>query len=126
MGKILKEPGLLRVRDAVTGRFGKINSASVNICSQTFTLGNPDQEKIDFALYPNPNRGNFTIQLESDSLKRIEVFVHDIAGQKVYYNSFDKTHHFNQNIQSNKCFCRNVFVTVIDGDDRTVKKLIVY
>ena len=115
-----------KVRDAVTGRFGKINSASVNICNQTFTLGEPSQEKIDFALYPNPTRGNFTIQLESDSLQRIEVFVHDITGQKVYYNSFDKTHHFNQNIDLTNLSAGMYFVTTVNGDDRTVKKLIVY
>jgi len=116
----------LRVRDAVTGRFGKINSASVNICNQTFSLGQPSEVKVEFAIHPNPTRGNLTIQLESDSLQRIEVFVHDMAGQKVYYNSFDKAHHFNQNIDLTNLSAGMYFVTVIDGDDRTVKKLIVY
>jgi subtilisin-like proprotein convertase family protein len=116
----------LKVRDAVTGRFGKINSASVNICNQTFSLGEPSLEKVEFAIHPNPTRGNLTIQLESDSLQRIEVFVHDISGQKVYYNSFDKAHHFNQNIDLTNLSSGMYFVTVIDGDDRTVKKLIIY
>jgi hypothetical protein len=83
-------------------------------------------KSIDFAIHPNPNRGSLTIQLESDSLQRIEVFVHDMAGQKVYYNSFDKAHHFNQNIDLTNLSAGMYFVTVIDGDDRTVKKLIVY
>lgn len=116
----------LKVRDAVTGRFGKINSASVNICNQTFSLGEPSQEKVDFALYPNPTRGQLTIQLESDSLHQIEVYIHDISGQKVYYNSFDKTYHFNQNIDVANLSAGMYFVTTINGDDRTVKKLIVY
>jgi subtilisin-like proprotein convertase family protein len=116
----------LKVRDAVTGRFGKINSASVNICNQTFSLGEPSEVKVEFAIHPNPTRGNLTIQLESDSLQRIEVFIHDTAGQKVYYNSFDKAHHFNQNIDVTNLSAGMYFVTVIDGDDRTVKKLIVY
>jgi len=116
----------LKVRDAITGKFGKINAASVNICNQTFSLGEPSLEKVEFAIYPNPTRGNLTIQLESDSLQRIEVFVHDMSGKKVYYNSFDKAHHFNQNIDLTNLSSGMYFVTVIDGDDRTVKKVIVY
>lgn len=114
-----------RVRDNVTGNFGTINSASVNICTQTFTLGNPDLENVDFTLYPNPNKGNFTIRFESDSVNRVQVFVHDILGKKVYSNSFDQTLHFNQNIQLSNVSSGLYLVTILDGDRRTVKKIIV-
>lgn len=59
------------VRDAVSGMSGTINSASVNICTQSFTLGRDDFENIDFALYPNPNKGGFSIQFQSESAKRM-------------------------------------------------------
>lgn len=114
-----------RVRDNVSGNFGTINSASVNICNQTFTLGTPSLETLDFVLYPNPNKGNFTIQFESDSLNRVEIFVHDILGKKVYSDSFDNTSHFNQNIQLSDFSSGMYFVTVIDGDRRIVKKIII-
>lgn len=114
-----------RVRDAVAGNFGKINSASLNVCSQTFTLGEPNLEKIDFTLYPNPNKGNFTIQFESDSINRIQIFVYDILGKNVYSNSFDRTLNFNQNIQLSNVSSGFYFVTIIDGDRRIVRKIIV-
>lgn len=114
----------LRVRDAVVGRFGTINSASVNICTKTFTLGSEDFEIIDFALYPNPNKGNFTLQFQSES-NAVEVFVHDILGKKVYTNTFQSSGDFNQNIQLQNITAGMYLVTVIDGNRRTVKKIVI-
>ncbi len=116
----------LRIRDAVVGAFGTLNSASITICDQTFTLGVPDFENVDFAIYPNPNKGSFTVQFESNSNAAIKLFVHDILGQKVYEKTFDSTPHFNQNIQLQNVSAGVYLVTVIDGDQRTVKKMIVY
>jgi subtilisin-like proprotein convertase family protein len=116
----------LRVRDAASGSSGSINSASINICSQTFTLGTPDFENIAFALYPNPNKGNFTVQFSSDSTKTVKVFVNDILGKNVYTNSFKGETNFIQDIQLSDVSAGMYFVTVIVGDKRTVKKIIVY
>ncbi|WPO79896.1 reprolysin-like metallopeptidase [Flavobacterium sp. KACC 22761] len=116
----------LRVRDAVVGNFGTINSASINICGQTYTLATPDFENIDFALYPNPNKGNFTIQFESQAETGVKVFVHDVLGKTVYSKTFDLTSNFNQNIQLPSTTSAGLYlVTVIDGNRRTVKKIIV-
>lgn len=114
-----------RVRDAVTGKFGTINSASLNICNQTYTLGNPDVENVTFTLYPNPNKGNFTIQFKSDSTNRVQIYVHDVLGKQVYSKSFDSTDYFNQNIQLSDVFSGIYLITVVDGDKRTFKKIIV-
>ncbi|WP_264553064.1 reprolysin-like metallopeptidase [Flavobacterium sp. N2038] len=114
-----------RVRDAVVGSFGTINSASVNICGQTFTLDAVDFDKIDFNLYPNPNKGNFNIQFKSDSLSEIKIFVHDILGKIVYSNTYGATKQFSQNIQLPNVSSGMYLITVIDGDKRTVKKIVV-
>ena len=119
-------PWTLRVRDAVSGNFGSINSASINICSQTFTLGTPDFENVAFVLYPNPNKGNFTVQFSSDSTKTVKVFVNDILGKNVYTNSFKSETNFIQDIQLSDVAAGMYFVTVVVGDKRTVKKIMVY
>ncbi|EJL63826.1 zinc-dependent metalloprotease [Flavobacterium sp. CF136] len=116
---------IFKVRDAVSGNFGTINSASVNICSQTFTLDNSEFEGVDFAMSPNPNKGNFNVQFECDSTKTVEVFVHDISGRKVYDKTYDKSPYFNQNIQLSKTSLGLYFVTIINGDKRIVKKILV-
>ena len=115
----------LRVRDAVAGNFGTVNSASITICDQTFTLGTPDLENIDFILYPNPNKGNFTIQFVPKSKTQIKVFVHDILGKNVYEKTFESTPYFNENIQLQNVSAGIYLVTIVDGDQRTVKKIVV-
>ena len=116
---------IFQVRDAVSGRFGTINSASLNICSQTFTLDDSEFETIDFVLYPNPNKGSFNVEFECDSTKVVEVLVHDILGQKVYDETFDKTPYFIQNIQLQKASSGLYLVTIINGDRKIVKKILV-
>jgi subtilisin-like proprotein convertase family protein len=118
-------PWIFRVRDAVTGSFGTVNSASINICSQTFTLDDSEFESVDFALYPNPNKGNFNIQFECDPTKEVQVLVHDILGQKVHGQTFDKAPYFIQNIQLKKSVVGLYFVTIINGDKKIVKKILV-
>ena len=115
----------LRVRDNVVGNFGTINSTSINICGQTYTLGTKDFETVDFALYPSPNRGNFNIQFESQSGTGVKVFVHDILGKSIYSNTFEATTNFNQNIQLSNVSAGMYLVTVVDGNRRTVKKMVV-
>ncbi|MNG07850.1 hypothetical protein D3C84_911710 [compost metagenome] len=124
-GQNTEGPWTLRVRDAVAGNFGTLNSASINICDQSYTLEAPDFENIDFVLYPNPNKGSFTIQFESKSNDGVKIFVHDILGKKVYENIFESTSNFNQNIQLQNVSAGIYLVTVIDGDRRTVKKIVV-
>lgn len=116
---------IFSVRDAVSGSFGTINSASVNICSQTFTLDDSEFEEIDYALYGNPNQGNFIIQFDSDSTKVVEVAIHDLSGKKVYDKTFGKAAYFYQNIQMQNPIPGLYLVTVTNGDKRIVKKIIV-
>lgn len=118
-------PWIFKVRDAVSGSFGTINSASVNICTQTFTLDTSEFEKTDFALYPNPNQGNFTIEFDCDSTKVVDVTVHNILGKKVYNKTFDKTTYFYQNIQLQNTVAGLYLVTVTNGEKKIVKKIIV-
>ncbi|WET00825.1 reprolysin-like metallopeptidase [Flavobacterium sp. YJ01] len=113
------------VRDAVTGMLGTINSASINICNKTFTLDTGDFQNVDFALYPNPNKGNFTIQFQRDSVKDIKVYVHDILGKYVYDKTFTGSGYFIQDIQLPGIPSGVYFVTITDGEKRTVRKIIV-
>ncbi len=115
----------LRVRDNESGLFGTINSASINICNKTTTLGTADFENIPFVLYPNPNQGSFTISFESESAKGVQIVVHDILGKRVYDKTFESTGTFNQNIQLSNVASGIYLVTVIDGERRTVKKVVV-
>ncbi|AWK03423.1 propanediol utilization protein [Flavobacterium crocinum] len=113
------------VRDNVAGGLGTINSASVTICNKIYTLGTSEFDNIDFALFPNPNRGNFTIQFSRDSVKEVKVYVHDILGKYVYSKTFQGSGYFIQDIQLPNVPSGLYLVTVTDGDRRVIKKILV-
>lgn len=114
-----------RVLDDTVGALGTINSASVNICSKTYTLGNDDFENVDFVAYPNPNKGTFTVQFERDSVSEIKVYVNDINGKYVYDRTFQGSGYFIQDIQLPDVPSGLYFVTVTDGNRKEVKKILV-
>ncbi|PWB21881.1 reprolysin-like metallopeptidase [Flavobacterium sp. HTF] len=115
----------LMVRDVDAGKTGTINSASITIKSQKYTLGTDDFEAINFVLYPNPNKGSFTVEFTPQSSEGVKIYVHDILGKAVYSNSFASTDNFSQNIQLQNVSAGIYLVTVIDGDRKTVKKIVV-
>jgi subtilisin-like proprotein convertase family protein len=115
----------LMVRDVDGGKTGTINSASITIQSQKYTLGTDDFDDIKFVLYPNPNKGNFTVEFAPQSAEVVKIYVHDILGKTVYSNSFASTDSFSQNIQLLNVSAGIYLVTIIDGDRKTVKKIVV-
>ena len=114
---------VLRVRDAYKVDTGTLNSASITICTKTFTLSAPSFEINDFVMYPNPNKGNFNIQFTSKSANGVKVFVHDLLGRKIYENQFENKGIFSENIQLKNVQPGLYLLTVIDGDRKEVKKI---
>ncbi|MCP2028215.1 subtilisin-like proprotein convertase family protein [Flavobacterium sp. HSC-32F16] len=115
----------LRVRDAVVGSFGTINSAAINICNQTFTLGVDTPVTEEVISYPNPSKGTFAVEFKSQSKAGVQIYVHDILGKTVYFESFEHADNFRKEITLPIGSSSGVyFLTIIDGDKRTVKKII--
>ena len=114
-----------RIRDAYEGDVGTLNSASITICTQTFTLGASEFEINDFVLYPNPNKGNFNVQFTSTSSNGVKVLVHDLLGRKLFENKFENKTNFNENIQLKNAQPGIYFLTVIDGDRKDVRKIVI-
>lgn len=116
----------LMVRDIDAQQTGIINSASITVQTQKYTLGLDEVvPAIDFVLYPNPNQGSFTIQFLPESGSGISVFVNDILGRTVYSNSFTSSAIFNQNIQLPNAARGIYLVSVIEGNRKTVKKIVI-
>ncbi|MFV5697164.1 reprolysin-like metallopeptidase [Flavobacterium sp. ZT3R17] len=115
----------LRVRDAYKADLGTLNSASITICTQTFTLAAPDFQINDFVLYPNPNKGNFNIQFTSASSNGVKVLVHDLLGRKLFENKFESNSNFNENVQLKNIQPGLYLLTVIDGDRKEVRKIVI-
>lgn len=53
-----------------------------------------NERRIDMAidnsvtLYPNPNNGNFTIDLDNKEITNVSIEIYDVYGNKVYFNGF--------------------------------------
>ncbi len=104
---------------------GSIVSWSVETCTTTYTLSASEFEFTDFALFPNPNKGDFTVKFTSASSNDIKINVHDIRGRQVYEKSFSNTGAFNQNITLDRVQSGVYLVSILDGDKKTVKRIVV-
>ncbi len=107
---------------AVGNVFLAVNAKNFTItpalANETFGLNN-------FSLYPNPNKGNFSVQFDSTSTNDIEITVHDIRGRNIFERSYPNTGMFSQNLQLDNAQSGIYLVTVKDGDRKIVRKIII-
>lgn len=108
--------------EAVDNLFYSVNSTRFTI---TTSLSSTSFDFDNFSLFPNPNKGNFTLSFTSDNFNDILIDVHDISGRKVYNNKFYNTGTFNQNIDLNKVQSGIYLVSISNGDKKSIKRIIV-
>ncbi|WP_306350501.1 reprolysin-like metallopeptidase [Flavobacterium sp. '19STA2R22 D10 B1'] len=115
----------LAIADLAVPNNGTLNSYSYTVCSKTAVLGTESFKLQNFVIYPNPNKGNFTVQFDSASNNEIKVNVHDIQGRQVFAKSYQNTGVFNQNLELKNIQSGVYLVTVQDGARKEVKKIVV-
>lgn len=117
----------LRIRDEFVGDVGTLNSASVTICTKTYTSMAPVAVDLSNVLvYPNPTKGDFCVLFSSKYTSGVTILVHDILGRKVYEKEFPSVSLFNETIQLNMIQAGIYLLTIVDGYNTTVKKLVIY
>lgn len=114
----------ISIRDHWDADLGTLNDWSLYICGEA-GLSVDEFSVEDFALYPNPNNGEFTVKLKSRSNADINISVFDIQGRSVFNNSFNNTTDFSQVINLNNVQSGMYLVEVTDGDKQTIKKILV-
>ena len=125
-GQTMNGTWQLKVLDPYNVDGGAINSWSLNLCNlQQATMGIADNTLANFALYPNPNKGNFTVQFNSTSNKEVSILVHDMRGRTILNNKYSNTGLFSQNVQLDQVQAGIYLVTVQDGDKKVVKRIII-
>jgi len=117
----------LKFRDISDGGAGTLNSASITICTKTYTaLATNNLNLSNFVLYPNPSKGQFNIQFSSQSENDVKIFVHDLLGRKVFENKYNKTSSvFNEDILLKNVTSGVYLLTVVDGDRKEEKKIMI-
>lgn len=116
----------LRVLDSAQGDGGAITSWSLNICNVSeVPLSVNDNTFQNFALYPNPNKGNFTISFNSDNSEKISVGVFDIRGRSVFNKEYQNNGLFNENMQLGDLQSGVYLVKVQNGSKQLTKKIVI-
>jgi subtilisin-like proprotein convertase family protein len=116
----------LRFRDVGVGDTGMINSASIQICSSEYTaLDVPVYDINNFLLYPNPNKGSFSVMFTSNDKADVQVFVTNIAGLRIFEQTIKNTGNINAVIQVPNLSSGTYIVTLVDGDHKGSSKMIV-
>ena len=115
---------LFRFADLSANNSGTINKVAVEACKRVATTLSVDNlVKNEFALYPNPNNGEFNIRLVNNT-EKVSIDVINLAGQSVYQNKFNVS---SNQIQVNvNHLPKGVYVVKIDdGKDTQTKKIII-
>jgi len=116
----------LRVLDSAQGDGGAITSWSLNICNVSeVPLSVDDNTFQNFILYPNPNKGNFTISFNSDNSEKINVRVFDIGGRSVFNKEYQNNGLFNENMHLDNLQSGVYLVKVQNGSKQLTKKIVI-
>ncbi len=107
---------------AVGNVFLAVNSINFTI---TPSLATNEFGFTNFSIYPNPNKGNFNIKFDSSSSNDISILVNDIRGRSIFEKKYSNTGLFDQNLQLNNLESGVYLVTVKDGDQKIVKRIVV-
>lgn len=115
---------ILSVTDDANDDGGTFNSFGLDICAQGNLAVNQNQFTT-FSIFPNPNNGQFTIKLNSNSDEKISISVYDVRGRLVLDKNYDSTGNFEQDIDLNNVEAGIYLIKVSDGLNQTTKKIIV-
>ncbi|GAA4800990.1 reprolysin-like metallopeptidase [Litoribaculum gwangyangense] len=116
----------IQVGDFEAGDNGTLNSWFVEICETTETLLNTDGHEIsNFKLYPNPNKGEFTIKLNNSLSNEISVEVFDLRGRNIFYNTYNNADDFNETIRLTNIQTGMYILNVTDGSRNYLRKIII-
>lgn len=104
------------------GHDAEVEDYTVNVFASLST-----EESIfeNFIIYPNPNNGEFTIKLNSNSSDTIKINVYDIRGRQVFDNLYKNNSNFNQTINLGNVQSGIYLLNVSDGIRSTTKKIVI-
>ena len=105
---------------------GTVNEVTIVLCSETATaLSDDNFEFNEFALFPNPNKGDFSLQFNSNSGKEINVYIYDISGKLVFNSNYDATSRFDKQIALSNVSAGIYIMKVNDGNKTITRKLVI-
>ncbi|MCL9808120.1 T9SS type A sorting domain-containing protein [Flavobacterium luminosum] len=89
------------------------------------TLSNNDFEFDNFSLYPNPNKGNFTVKFDPETNDKINIDVYDLRGRQIFERSYVNNGTFNQEVNLNNISSGVYLITISNGQKKTTKRIVI-
>tara|TARA_B110000459_G_scaffold2990_1_gene3401 strand:- start:627 stop:2687 length:2061 start_codon:yes stop_codon:yes gene_type:complete len=117
---------LIYIRDGYNGDTGMLNDWSIEICSEQ-TLSTPELNTSleQVSIYPNPNNGSFTVELQSNTFNNVSIDIYDIRGRKIYSQDYGNNSNFKQVIELGNIESGVYLMTVSDDQRKITKRIIV-
>ena len=113
---------------------GSLHTSNQNIVDgevEDYTLNIIPTEAIEefgfenFIVYPNPNNGVFTIQLNGALNRDIDVEIYDVRNRFIYKNTYPNNGDFRQEMQLNNVQSGMYLLIVNDGLKKSTKRIVV-
>jgi subtilisin-like proprotein convertase family protein len=114
----------LELQDFWNADVGTLNSWSVEVC-YSVDLSAQQFELENLTIAPNPNLGNFNIKFNSTSDQDISINVFDISGRQIFAKTYPNQSVFVQNIQLDAVQSGVYLVSIQDGNQKAVRKIVV-
>ncbi|WP_434037095.1 reprolysin-like metallopeptidase [Formosa sp. 4Alg 33] len=89
------------------------------------TLGIEDNGFSSFSVWPNPNKGTFTVSLNATSSNAVNIKLYDISGRQVYSKAYKSSAAFSQKIVLDQVASGLYLLEVNNGVHKTIKKIVV-
>lgn len=116
----------LSVTDNYSGDTGSLNDWYLEFCITTATLSNSTDIALeDFKVFPNPNKGEFTIKLNGSKSDNITLNVYDLRGRSIYKNSYQNNGSFSEKIRLKNVQSGMYILSLNDGLKNSSKKIII-
>ena len=118
---------VLTISDNFAQDGGQLNSWALNICTtEDFIIaGLDDKAFAGLTVFPNPNKGDFTVRFTSATGSDIKIAVYDIRGRQLLNKAFANTGLIEQSISLKNAQAGVYLVNIQDGDSVVTKKIII-
>lgn len=122
-GQSINGTWTIAMADFYNGDTGTLNDWYIEICTTTLNIADNTLNN-NLSIYPNPNKGSFTVALSSGIVEDVSIDVYDIRGRQVYGNIYNGSDRFNQTIDLD-VQSGIYLVKVSNGNFSETKKIII-
>lgn len=124
-GETINGVWTLNVSDRGPADLGTLNNWKINFCEVPVILSNETIDEEDFAIYPNPSNGLFTVTSSNELENDATINVVDLNGRVVFTKDIKNASRLNETIDVQNLTSGLYLLQIQSGSSNTVKKIII-